>query len=444
MTNIFKNFLLGGLYEDKELEDIFCDNSYLESILFFESSLAKVQAELGIIPKSSANAIRKKLRKITREDIKYLSASNNDGVIIPKLIKYLKDNILFKRDAEYLHWGVSSQDVIDSVQSLQLHKFINLLDKRLKSFIELGVEKALAYKNMPVAARTRGQIATVTSFGAKLSSNFLPILNQRIKLLKAKSKILQLSLGGSSGNLIAFGEISDDLARFLAEELNLYNLIMPWHNNREGFLELTSILTATTASFGKFGADVLSMTQSELGELEVSEPGSSSVMPHKKNPIRAEALIAIADLNSILNSAMSSSMVHRNERDGVAWTKEILVLPQIACAAAVSCKQALILLSNIVPNEDNMARTIKMTNGLIFSERAVYELAKSCGKSEAERVVSEAVRRVSLKKSHLSSELKISFGEKEELAKIFDPAGNLGEAPDFVERFCRRAKEKNL
>ena len=95
MTNIFKNFLLGGLYEDKELEDIFCDNSYLESILFFESSLAKVQAELGIIPKSSANAIRKKLRKITREDIKYLSASNNDGVIIPKLIKYLKDNILF-------------------------------------------------------------------------------------------------------------------------------------------------------------------------------------------------------------------------------------------------------------------------------------------------------------------------------------------------------------
>ena len=134
MTNIFKNFLLGGLYEDKELEDIFCDNSYLESILFFESSLAKVQAELGIIPKSSANAIRKKLRKITLKDIKNLSASNNDGVIIPKLIKYLKDNILFKRDAEYLHWGVSSQDVIDSVQSLQLHKFINLLTQSKNCF----------------------------------------------------------------------------------------------------------------------------------------------------------------------------------------------------------------------------------------------------------------------------------------------------------------------
>ena len=170
------NFFLGGLYADSELKHIFSDSSYLESIILFEISLAKVQGELGLIPKSSANAIGIKLKDVALRDIRNITMSNNDGLIVPKLIRHLKNDILPAKDAEYLHWGVSSQDVIDSAQSLQLRKLINLIDNRLKMFLELGVEKATTYKDLPVVARTRGQIATITSFGARLASNFLPII----------------------------------------------------------------------------------------------------------------------------------------------------------------------------------------------------------------------------------------------------------------------------
>jgi len=166
-------------------------------------------------------------------------------------------------------------------------------------------------------------------------------------------------------------------------------------------------------------------------------------MPHKKNPVNAEALMALADINNSLNVAMGSTMVHRNERDGVAWTKEVIVFEQILYCTAVACKIGFELLDSIKPKEDNINRTIERTNGLIFTEYVMKNLLKHYKKSEAELLLSNACKNVKSNNSKLFFELRKIIDPKIELSKAFDPVANLGDAPRMVDVFCNKVNNKN-
>ncbi len=444
MVNIFENVFLGNLYSDPEVESIFSDIACLTAILRFETGVAKVQGKLGLIPKKTAEDIQRKLKNINLSEIKYERFSNRDGVIVPELIKEIRQKFLSKGDSYYLHWGVSSQDAIDTARCLQLRDFLNLIDFRLKEFLNFGAEKALSYRYLPITSHTRGQMAAVTSFGAKLASIFSPILNQRINLSKLKPHLLQLSFGGASGTANYFGDLHSTLVKELAKELNLSPPVMPWHNNRERFVELGAILTLITSCFGKFGADVLWMSQSEIQEIKLSDGGKSSIMPYKRNPIIPESLMALADISNILNSAMGSAMIHKNERDGVAWTKEIIILRQLVFGAGVACKLGFKLLKSMKPSKVNIRRNLKTGKGLIFSEHAINYLSNFYKKEDAVSIVIEAINNTQSSGSSLLKELEKITDKKIDFCKVFDPNLNLGLAPEIVEVFCNKVKSENL
>ncbi|MDG2356613.1 MAG: lyase family protein [Paracoccaceae bacterium] len=443
MSNMFDNIFLGGVYSDPEVTSILSNETCLMAIIQFETSLAKVEGNIGVIPKTSARSIQRALKRIKSTDIASTYVTE-DGIIIPQLIGDIKKKFLSEEDSDYLHWGVTSQDAIDTARCIQLKDFLWVIESRLKSVLQLGAEKALAYKYLPIASRTRGQMASITSLGAKLAANFFPILNQRIRLSKLKPNILQLSLGGSSGTSNCFGGKYEILVKELAKDLNLTVPIISWHNNRETFVELASILTIITSCFGKFGADIFWMHQSELQEIELNSVGRSSVMLHKKNPILPEALMALADINNALISSMNSTMVHRNERDGVAWTKEIIVLKQIMYCTGIASKIGLNLLKIANPRRDNIDRNLERSNGLIFAETAVNYLSNFYNKRDAKRIVSEGIKNVETSNSTLLVELEKITENRVDFSEVFDSMKNLGQAPEIVGVFCDQVNHQNF
>ena len=167
-------------------------------------------------------------------------------------------------------------------------------------------------------------------------------------------------------------------------------------------------------------------------------------MLHKKNPILPEALMALADINNALISSMNSTMVHRNERDGVAWTKEIIVLKQIMYCTGIACKLGLNLLQIANPRRDNINRNLERSNGLIFAETAVIHLSSYYNKSDAKRIVSEGIKNVETTNSTLLVELEKITEKRVDYSEVFDSMKNLGQAPEIVEAFCDKVDHQNF
>ena len=441
MNSIFENFYTGDLVTERELKEILSIKSSLNAVVLFEKKLAEVQGKLGIIPLKNSQSIIRNLESNVLKKIKINKVSTTDGVIIPYLLKEIKTKCLNSEDMQYLHYGVTSQDAIDTARNLQIYSFLSYLEKRLDELLIFAANQSNSFKNLLVVARTRGQISTLTTLGARYARIFTPLLKKLKKISKIKNTQLNLSLGGSSGTLNILHKFSSDLNRELSKELNLSVAEMPWHNNRENIVELASVLTSITSILAKFGHDVMTMSQSEVGEIKIKISGSSSAMPHKNNPIIAEKLIAFSEINLALNSIISSSMIHRGERDGIALTKEIITFQQIMYCSGLSSILAYNLFKVIIPDQVNIKKIIKDTQGVIYSETAVYFLSKFMNKNKAEKFVLTACHLAKKNKSSFFHELKKKIPSNIDIDKIVQNEMNIGLSKEIVKIFNSNIKK---
>ena len=201
MNSIFENFYIGDLLLDKELKEILSTKSSLNAVILFEKKLAEVQGKLGIIPLKNSQSIKRSLEVNVLKKIKIKKVSTCDGVIIPYLLKEIKSKCLNSDDAQYLHYGVTSQDAIDTARNLQIYRFLSYLEKRLDELLIYAANQSNSFKNLLIVARTRGQISTLTTLGARYARIFSPLLKILIKITTIKNTQLNISLGGSSGTL---------------------------------------------------------------------------------------------------------------------------------------------------------------------------------------------------------------------------------------------------
>jgi 3-carboxy-cis,cis-muconate cycloisomerase len=178
----------------------------------------------------------------------------------------------------------------------------------------------------------------------------------------------------------------------LAAELGLACPAMPWHGQRDALVELASWLALLTGSLGKLGQDVLLMAQNELGELREAAGGGSSAMPQKSNPVRAEALVALARRNATLVAGMHHAALHALERDGAAWQLEWATLPDMASTAAAALARAGELAATVVVDAGRMRAVLDGTRGLLLAEAAGLALAAHLPRDEAQELVRRACR----------------------------------------------------
>lgn len=387
MHKIFSKYL-----SDSGFAELCSDKALIQKMIDVEITLAKAQAQLSIIPKPEAEEITRVLSDISI-DVELLSESViQNGIPTIGFLAQAKQQ-LSPKASDYLHFGITSQDVTDTALVLILKEVLTEINRLLKTIISNFSSLSEKHKNTYLSARTRNQMAVPISFSNKVNGWKQPLERYLSKVENLKNN-LPLQLAGTDGNLSVIDHQVEALVNEVAQYLDL-KVTKGWHSQRDGLTELSDTLSGLCASMGKIGTDVLTLSQTEVGELlESSSSGGSSSMPHKKNPVRSEALVALATYAVNISAILKQAQIHKNERDGIALSLEWLCWPKLITTVGTCLKHSHFLSENIQVNTDRMKNNIQNQKGLIFSEKATYILAQYVGKTEAKSLVHQAIQRV--------------------------------------------------
>jgi 3-carboxy-cis,cis-muconate cycloisomerase len=338
--------ILGALLGDPELARFFALEAELEAMLCFERALAEAEAAVGVIPCEASQAIASTCERF-RPDLDALrEGALRDGVVVPELVRQLRGAIGGPY-ARYLHFGATSQDVIDTGLLVRLQRVLAILDQRLDDLIGSLLRLEAAWSRYRLWGRTRMRRARPIGWPHKLASWRAPLERHRTRLEELRPRLLRLPWGGAVGDRAELGDRADPVADRLADALGLGRSARAGHSERDALAELATWLALVAGSLGKLGADVTILAQDEVGELVIEGGGGSSAMPGKVNPIAAEILVALARYATTLASGVQHALVHENERSGRAWTLEWLLVPQLCVATGASTRLAARLLASL-------------------------------------------------------------------------------------------------
>ena len=345
-VSAFDHPFLSGFLGDEEMAELFSARADIDAMLAFEAALARAEGAEGVVPSEAARHIGGELRRF-RPDVAALRAGvARDGVVVPELVRQLRQAI-GEPHQQYVHFGATSQDVIDTGLSLRLSRAAAILGARLQGLVAALDALAVRDGAAEVMAHTRMQAAMPVPASRKIASWRDPLVRHGKRLDAMCADIAILHFGGAAGTLDRLGDKAAAVTRLMAQELGLTIVERPRHSERDGLVSFASWLSMATGGLGKLGQDVTLLAQSEVGEIRLASGGGSSAMPHKVNPVGAEALVALARFNATLVAGMHGALVHENERSGAAWTLEWLVLPQMTVATAAALRLATALVETL-------------------------------------------------------------------------------------------------
>ncbi|HEX6224687.1 MAG TPA: lyase family protein [Chryseolinea sp.] len=355
----FHSAIFSKYLSDDDIGKILSDEEFIRKIFEFEIVLAKEQSRLGIIPESASNEIRMLLSELKIQPGDLADGTLKNGIPLIPLLEIIKEKLSVEC-RQYLHFGTTSQDVMDSALVLTLQDAFAIINERLAN-LQLNLSKLREkYGETPCMARTRGQLAVPITFAQKINAWLYPLQRQAHRIKGMEADVLKVQLGGAAGDLAAFGKKGEHLSEAIAKALRL-SRASSWHTQRDGLCEFTNWLALTSGILGKMGADLLVMAQSEVGEIAENAEGGgkSTAMLHKNNPILSEALVALAKLNAGLQSQMLLSVIHENERDATAWILEWSCIPQMLMNTGTALKHALTISINLKVNTDVMKKNVE-------------------------------------------------------------------------------------
>jgi 3-carboxy-cis,cis-muconate cycloisomerase len=418
---------------DAETSGLLDDPAQIRAMLVFEAALARAEGRSGVIPETAAARIAAVAEDLQIDPAALAEGTARDGIPVPALVAELRKAV-GGEEAAYVHWGTTTQDVMDTALILRLRRILDIFDKRLTDLGDRLAALAEAERATVMLARTRGQQATPTSFGLKAAGWLAPLDRHRARLQELRPRLEVLSFGGAAGNLSALGKDGPEVEAALAEELELALPSLPWHSQRDSLIELGNWLGLVSGSLGKLAGDVLLLCQNEVGELREGAGGGSSTLPQKQNPVRSEAVLSLTRHVAGLTGQMQLTAFHAHERDGVAWQMEWLILPQMLVATGAALRQSLDLLDNLQVDRAKMRANIEATKGLALAEAASFALSPHMARPEAQALVKEACKEAIASGRPLMEILAGRTAAPVDWQALADPAAQLGAANAFIDR----------
>ncbi len=434
-ASVFDSALYAHLFPTGEVGRLFTDSAEIRAMLLVEGALARVQGAAGHIPADSAAAIARATLEVQIDAATLAKATGGNGVSVPALIATLRDEMQAPEHAQYVHWGPTSQDIIDTALILRLRQALALIEADMRTALRALATLAETWADLPMAARTYGQHATPTSFGAVAAGWGSPLLNLLGELPALRDACLLVSLSGAAGSASQLGPDPAQLRSELALALNLKDPGRSWHSDRTPVLRLADWLTRVALALGKLGEDTIQMVQSGIGEIDLGGGGASSTMPQKQNPVGPSVMVALARHTSGQLAVLQGAAMPRNQRDGAAWFTEWLCLPQIVLGAAAAAQTAAPLCTAITPNGDQMADGLSQGLGLIHAETLGFALAAAMPRPQAQAAVKALCREAQNSQTPLSV-LAARAHPDLDTAALFDPVRQMGQAPADARRFA--------
>lgn len=389
MTSRHPWTMLLDTFGDPEMAALFSEAATVRGWLAAERALAVAQAGAGLIPAEAAAAITRRIDGLVIADGALDEGFRHVGYPIVSLLE------LIGRDAPpevgaWLHWGATTQDIMDTGAALQLRDALARLEALVVRLGDRLATLAVTHRATVMAGRTHGQQAVPTTFGAKIAVWLAEVTRQLDRVVEARPRVCVVELFGAGGTSAAMGPHAGRVRHAVAADLGLGAVDVPWHVARDGIAEACLLAATISGTCVRIAREVADLARTEIGE--VREPlthgrGASSTMPQKANPILSEVVIGMGTIAGSLLPAAIAAMQGRHERAAGEWQVEFDVVPTLHCLAAGSLVAISTVVDGLVVDEDRMRRNLDQDGGLIMAEALMMALAPAIGRAEAHHLV---------------------------------------------------------
>ncbi|MGF6777161.1 3-carboxy-cis,cis-muconate cycloisomerase [Paraburkholderia sp. GAS334] len=435
--------LTGLICGTQPMNDLWSPRATLQRMLDVEAALARASAAHNVIPQAAVPAIEAACKADQLDaDTLARDAALGGNLAIP-LVKQLTARVKAAdtEASKYVHWGATSQDIIDTATVLQLRDTFDLLDSSLRATCDAIAALALRHRATPMIGRTWLQQALPITLGLKFAQWLDALLRHQERLDVLRSRVLVLQFGGAAGTLASLRDAAPAVTQALAKDLDLAVPTLPWHTQRDRIAETASVFGMLIGTLGKIARDISLQMQTELGEL--GEPaaagkGGSSTMPHKRNPVGCAAVLTAAARAPGLVATVLSGMVQEHERALGGWQAEWDALPDLARLAGGALANIEQITAGLDVNVERLAANLDVTHGLILGEAVMLALGDRIGRLDAHHLVEHASKAavqtgrslfdVLSADSNVTHHLPVA-----QLQRLLDPAQYVGQAHAYVD-----------
>jgi len=359
-------------YTLPEMGAIWSEQNKFQKWLDVEIAVCEVHAEDGTIPKDAVEEIKAKAA-FTPQRIREIEKTTDHDVIA--FTTNLAENI--GDAARFVHYGLTSSDVVDTANALLLKESCGILLKKVDELLEVLRRRAFEFKDTPQIGRTHGIHAEPTSFGMTFALWFAEMQRNKERLQKAKEII---SVGKISGAVGAFAHLAPEVEERVCEKLGLkFAPISTQIIQRDRYAEYLCTLAIIASSLEKFALQVRHWQRTEVREAQekfkVGQKGSSA-MPHKRNPILSERICGMARTIRANSIVGLENVALWHERDISHSSAERIVLPDSSAALDYILAKTASLLDGLVVYPENMLKNLNATRGLVFSGQLLLALTQ--------------------------------------------------------------------
>lgn len=359
-------------YTLPEMGALWTEQSKFQKWLEVEIAVCEVHAEMGTIPPDALEQIKARA-KFSVERINEIEKTINHDVIA--FTTNLAENI--GEAARFVHYGLTSSDVVDSANALLLREACDILLKKIDALLEVLKSRALEFKHTPQIGRTHGIHAEPTSFGLTFALWYDEMRRDRERLKRARETV---AVGKISGAVGTFALLDPEVEEKVCARLGLKAApVSTQIIQRDCYAEYLCTLAIIASSLDKFALNIRHWQRTEVGEAQerftVGQKGSSA-MPHKRNPIISERICGIARVIRANSLVGLENVALWHERDISHSSAERVVLPDASIALDYILHKARSLIAGLVVHPERMLQNLQLTRGLVFSGQLLLALTQ--------------------------------------------------------------------
>ncbi|MGL5527272.1 MAG: class-II fumarase/aspartase family protein [Plesiomonas shigelloides] len=403
--SVFDSALYSPLFTQAEMKVVWSDENLIQSWLTFETSIAKVQATLGLIPQQAVIAIE---QVCSLQNIDWARLSR-DTQVVGMAIKPLIDQ-LSEQGGEtvkkYLHWGCTTQDLLDTSLAMRLKQTLIIVRTQLVALGEQLRDMALVHKRTVMVARTNAMDALPTTWGLHVSGYLQEISRHIIRLDDMYPRVIKGMYGGAVGNLSSIGAVGLEVRKQLFLELGLTEPKGLGNASLDSIAEVIQFFALIHGTLARMANDIETMGRASIAEVREGESGGgSSTMPHKANPRAANMMQTLSRMGGMYASAAPNLMDQQDVRSASMRVLNWSIVPEASLAVSTALERAERLFANLIVDKKQMASNFAASRYFIMSEAVMMAAASKVGRGESYNKIKSAIAHAP-KEGDLASILK--------------------------------------
>ncbi|AEA47097.1 adenylosuccinate lyase [Archaeoglobus veneficus] len=426
-------------YGTPQMKRIWSEESKIKRMIRVEIALLKALAKRGYLSEEEVEEVKRKALQIKPERVKEIEAEiKHDIMALVKAISEVAGSA-----ARWVHFGATSNDIIDTATATQFRDAIKVFEVRLKKLAELLLERAEEYKDVVCLGRTHGQAALPTTYGFRFALWASEVARHYQRLQQLKERLLVGQMSGAVGTQAAFGSEGIEIEREVMTLLGLRPAIISSQIiPRDVYCEYVEFLANLAATLEKIATNIRLLQRAEVGEVmerfEKMQVGSST-MPHKRNPIDCENICGIARVVRGFVEPQHQSSILWEERDLTNSSAERIILVEASVLTDHILSKMIKVISSLTLNIENIKRNLEIHKGLNLSEAVMIALTKrGVSRQDAHEMLRRAAMKAYEHNTSLLEELAaekeiIKYLSREELESLLRPENYLGTAKQRIE-----------